>query len=444
VVRVAPGLLVLTLATVAHAQSPVVEIRVAGTHTIASGDTPASALQLALADANGKAWQAAASRLRSRADIKALRLQPAQLDAGIAGILDIEPVPAAPAAAARQATVQVAATAQVTLRLRLNAGDAARRIAALRKDQDASLDVTNAWSQIQQLQARLADQTQRDPRGTTAAALNLKYLAARAYGALARTEPTTVGGRLPSAEGLERARQLAEAAAAISADAPDAHYVFGDLWVEDEKPGPAEAEYRIALAAEPGSALGRTKLAAALRYQDKLPEAIAELRHVLRTDPGFARAHSDLGMILRAQKQLPESIAAYREAIRLDPDLIDAHNGLAVALANNRDLEAAVVEFREIVRIDPDSTIGYYNLAYALADLDRDVESAIALREVIRINPNHYNARFNLGELLRLEGKYDDSARQFREFLRLAPDTPQTRRNISRARQYVEQFEDTP
>ena len=74
--------------------------------------------------------------------------------------------------------------------------------------------------------------------------------------------------------------------------------------------------------------------------------------------------------------------------------------------------------------------------------LDRDVEAAAALREVIRINPNHYNARYNLGELFRLEGKYDEAVTQFREYLRLAPDTPQNRRNITRAKGFIQQFED--
>ena len=375
-----------------------------------------SAGQLALAEAQRKAWQAAVTRLNSRPDVKALRLTPVQLEAFTAAIVEID--------------------------ARFDAADVVRRLAGLRKDQDATYELVALWAQIQRLHQELANQARARASVTqTLTTLGAKLLTARAYAALARTEPTTVGGRIPSIGGRERARQLAEAALALSADVPDPHYVLGDLRVEDEQPVAAEAEYRKALEHDPLSSAGRTRLAAALRLQGNFADAIAELREALRLDPAFARAHSDMGMVLRAQRSLPESIAAYREALRLDPDLIDAHNGLAVALANGGKFEEAVTEFREIVRIDPDSTIGYYNLAYALADLDRDVEAAAALREVVRINPNHYNARFNLGELFRLEGKYDDSARQFREYLRLAPETPQNQRNIKRARGYVDLFE---
>ena len=121
-------------------------------------------------------------------------------------------------------------------------------------------------------------------------------------------------------------------------------------------------------------AIGRTKLAAALRLQGKMSDALVELEEARRIDPTYARAYSDAGMILRAEQKLPEAISAYREAVRLDPDSIDAHNGLAMTLANSGKPEEAVAEFREIIRIDPDSTIGYYNLGHVLADLDRDVE----------------------------------------------------------------------
>jgi tetratricopeptide (TPR) repeat protein len=341
------------------------------------------------------------------------------------------------------------------VRARLDTVVAAERLLGLRRDQDAAFELVNASMGVRALHDQLAEQTAQRPAASgdaaadstraqrrTLTAIAVKQLTARAYAAMARTEPTTVGGRVSSQAGRELAARLAEAAVALAPGSPDVLYLRGDLHVEAEDPENAEAAYRGALAADAPSSAGRTKLAAALRYQGNTTEALAELGEALRIDPTFARAHSDLGMILRSQRKLPEAIAAYREAIRLDADSTDAHNGLAVALATSGRLEDAVAEFREIVRIDPDSTIGYYNLAYALADLDRDVESAAALREVIRINPEHYNARFNLGELFRLEGKYDDSANQFREYLRLAPDTPQNQRNITRARGYIRQFED--
>jgi tetratricopeptide (TPR) repeat protein len=374
--------------------------------------------QQARVDAQFKTWRTMVTQLLARADVKALRLKPIEVEAYTAVILDGEPG------------------------ARVDLADVARRMSTLHKDQDATFDIVETWTGMQQLHQKLAGAAASE-RARLLTALRAKHLAAQASAALARTEESAIGGRAPSDEGRERAKKLADTALALASDSPDVHEVMGDIFIDASEPEDAEDEFRMALMGEDSAAL-RTKLAEALRLQGNFDEAITELRAAIKLDPRYARAHSGLGLALRAQRNLAESTAAYQEAIRLDPDLIDAHNGLAVVLANQGKLNDAVAEFHEIIRIDPDSAIGYYNLSYALADLDRDVESAAALREVVRINPNHYNARFNLGELFRLEGKYDEAVKQFREYLRLAPDLPQNRRNIERAKGYIQKFSSEP
>jgi len=395
--------LVLGLASVPRAQAPA---------------PTGSATQQARVDAQFKAWRTTVTQLLARADVKALRLKPIEVEAYTAVILD-----SAPGA-------------------RVDLADVARRMALLHKDQDATYDIVETWTGMQQLHQKLAGAAGPERAGLITA-VRAKHLAAQASAALARTEESAIGGRAPSDEGRDRAKQLADAALAFAPDSPDVHEVLGDLFIDASEPEDAEDEFRMALMGEDTASL-RTKLGEALRLQGNFDEALTELRAAITLDPRFACAHAGLGLVLRAQRNLSESTAAYQEAIKLDGDLIDAHNGLAVVLANQGKLNDAVAEFREIIRIDPDSAIGYYNLSYALADLDRDVESAAALREVIRINPNHYNARFNLGELFRLEGKYDESVKQFREYLRLAPDLPQNRRNIERAKGYIQKFSSEP
>lgn len=427
-------ILVLCLATYAQAQSSIIAIDVTGEHRMTNGDTADSATQLARVDARRRAWTAAWTQLQSREDVKALKLTPLQVEAFAAVLLELQEQPARTSTTAR-------GPIHVQLRARMDGEAAAQRIALVRKDQDASFDIVEAWTEMQRLHEQLAKETPADQLKTVVA-LEAKHLSARASLALARTEPSPVGGRASSDEGREEAEKLAEEALALAPESPDAHDVMGDLHLDALEPEAAEEHFREARSVDAESSNGRTKLAEALRLQGRFDEAVDELRAALRIDPAFARAHAGLGLALRGQGMNDEAIAAYREAIHHDPDLIDARNGLAVMLAGRGQLEDAVSEFRQIVRIDPDSAIGYYNLAYALADLDRDVESAAALREVIRINPNHYNARYNLGELFRLEAKYDESVKQFREYLRLAPDLPQNRRNIERAKGFVEKFSD--
>jgi len=419
------------------------ELRATGEHRATPADTADAARRFALVDARKKTWQAAISRLQGLADVKALGLRPRQLDAYVAVLLDVE----------ETGTASTRTPVQVHTRAAFDQSETLRRMTALHKDQDAAFHVADIWRRVEPLHDRLAAMTLQRTKASPADATSLlqdqlrlvdtidaSLLTARAVAALARTEHVTVGGRAPSDAGRTRARALVQAAFALREDLADAHVAMGDLLVDARQPDAAEAEFRKALATEPGHTLGRIKLAEAVRLQGRFAEAITELREVLRADPSFVRAHSDLAMVLRAEGDVEAAVAEYQAAIKLDGDWIDARNGLAVAFATSGRLDDALTEFREIIRIDPDSAIGYYNLAFALAEADRDVESAAALREVIRINPEHYNARFNLGELFRLEGKYDDAARQFREYVRLAPDTPQNRRNLERARGYIEKF----
>jgi tetratricopeptide (TPR) repeat protein len=427
--KFAASLFLLFTASSAYAQSPAVEIRATGEHRLAPNETPDTARELALADAEHKTLLKAVASLQTRADVKALRLTPNQLDAYVAALLDIHDPASAPK------FVESRTACRVDVQVRFDVSGTAHRLNRLRKDQDASKQLEDTWNQIQDLEKQLPEQ-----RGQLTA-LRVKWLTTQIVVALARTEEAPIGGRSPTKEGRARARQLADAALALAPDSADAHGAMGDVLVDARELETAEAEYRTALTADSSSSSGHWRLGNALLLQSELTEAEAEFREALRLDGRSVPAHTDLGLTLRSQKKLDAAAAEYHAALALDPDFIEAHNGLAVTLAGQGRMPDAVTEFRQIVRIDPDSAIGYYNLSFALAEMDKDEESADAIREVIRINPNHYNARYNMGELFRLEGKYDESAAQFREYLRLAPDTPQNRRNIGRAKNFIKTFE---
>jgi len=415
-------LFLLIAATSVFAQSPSIDIRATGEHRIVPNDTPETARALALADAEHKILLKAVAQLQDRADVKALRLAPSQLDAYVAALLNIYD------AATPAAFVESRTSCQVNVRMRLDANATAHRLERLRKDQEASSQLEQTWREMQ------------DPT-LTLPARRVKRAVMQIAVALARTEEAPIGGRAPSKEGRTRARQLADAALVLAPDSADAHAAMGDVLIDARELETAEAEYRTALAANPNASSGHWRLGNALLLQSEFTEAEAELREAIRLDGRSVQAHTDLGLTLKSQRKLADAAVEYREALALNPDFVEAHNGLAVTLAGQGRMPDAVTEFREIVRIDPDSAIGYYNLSFALAELDRDEESADAIREVIRINPNHYNARYNMGELFRLEGKYDESAAQFREYLRLAPDTPENRRNIGRAKDFIKTFE---
>ena len=429
----------LSIALAVSAQSVSPDIRVTAEYAATRGDTPETAKQIAVAAAERKALEEAATKLGTFPEVKALQLNSVQVVAYAMGAL--EPVIDATRSSAQSNRTIYLADSVIKM------DDAAvRRFTVLRKDRDATAELIRINKEIEslhhQLETQAASSTFAVDRQKTLTSLHIKMLTARVSAALAKTEEGPNSRRVSTKEGRERARIFADQAIAMDPTSPDAHYAMGDVFVELDKNDLAEAEYRKALLVTKESWRGHAKLANALRLEGKLPDAIAEFHEAIRIDPNIAQVHADLGLTLNTQRQATEAMAEYREAIRLDPDSIDGHNGLAIVLASERRIPAAVEEFQEVIRIDPELVVGHYNAAIALADMERDAESAAELREVVRINPNHYNAHYNLGELLRLEGKYDDAARQFREYLRLAPDnTPAAQRNRQRAAQLVRDYE---
>ena len=125
-------LFLLITATSAFAQSPAIDIQVTGEHRIAPNETPDTARELALADAENKILLKVVAQLQDRADVKALRFTPNQLDAYVAALLNIHE-PAAP-----PAFVESRTSCRVNVRVRLDANGTAHRLERLRKDQEAS------------------------------------------------------------------------------------------------------------------------------------------------------------------------------------------------------------------------------------------------------------------------------------------------------------------
>ena len=100
-------------------------------------------------------------------------------------------------------------------------------MAALRKDQDATDDLVDAWTGMQQLQQQLAmhcrDRTRRRLLTSLQAKLSPRGLGgARADGGERRRRTRADG------EGRPRAKQLADAALTLAPDSPDAHEAMGD------------------------------------------------------------------------------------------------------------------------------------------------------------------------------------------------------------------------
>ena len=114
-------------------------------------------------------------------------------------------------------------------------------------------------------------------------------------------------------------------------------------WTAPKRPWPATAGRS---SYGPDSAQSHYNLAAALRYLNRLEEALACYDRALELKPDYADAHANRGNVLKAQGRLDEAVACYRQAINADPELVYPYSN--VLFCRHFQPDATLAELAEL------------------------------------------------------------------------------------------------
>jgi TolB-like protein/Tfp pilus assembly protein PilF len=109
--------------------------------------------------------------------------------------------------------------------------------------------------------------------------------------------------------------------------------------------------------------------------------ADAEFRRALALNPGSRAVHEDYGFFLTAMGRLDEGLAQSREAAILDPLSVGPAHDMAINALVRGDYEEAATGFRHAIDIDPNWTWGYIKLARTLA-IQKKCKEALAQAEI--------------------------------------------------------------
>ena len=123
----------------------------------------------------------------------------------------------------------------------------------------------------------------------------------------------------------------------------------------DNKSGEAVQPLRESVRLDPGIAVARYHLAAALRATDDLAGAEAELREAIKLAPDSSQVHELLGAMLFKRGALPDATTELRAGVRLQPKDPAAHYNLAQVLDKAGDRKAATEEYRIASTLAPDN-----------------------------------------------------------------------------------------
>jgi tetratricopeptide (TPR) repeat protein len=195
----------------------------------------------------------------------------------------------------------------------------------------------------------------------------------------------------------------------------------------------AVTQFRLAVDADPESAVLRLKLGAALEGAGDAPGALEQYEEALRLDARLAQAHYGMGALLERVGRDDEAIERYTAALAVDSTFGAAHLKLADALRRTDRLERALSHYRRVIELEPatrrrtltgpEVEDGRFGEAMTLVRLERYAEARDSLITAMRIHPNQPAFRHALARVFAAapDDEVRDGARAW-ELVKVLPD----------------------
>ncbi|MFZ0594116.1 MAG: tetratricopeptide repeat protein [Bryobacteraceae bacterium] len=215
---------------------------------------------------------------------------------------------------------------------------------------------------------------------------------------------------------------------AIELDAhwADAHYGLAEVYLQQNKPEDAQAEFRHEQQLDPPDASYKRALTDFNR--GAFEEAEAALVAQTRDDPKNLKARYLLG---RTYQQL--SLSVLDRLLKTDPDSFRAHQLQAETYAYREENGKALAEYRIVEQMRPELP----GLHFAMGDLlwksDDNSQALAQLQQELRINPNHAEANAEIGAILVSEHQPNQAIPYLRKALRLKPDLVMVHEQLGKA-----------
>jgi len=216
---------------------------------------------------------------------------------------------------------------------------------------------------------------------------------------------------------------LEELRAAVRLDARDerARLALADALVQLRRYPDAEAAFRDALTAFPGSGRAHYKLARLYQRQNKTVEALAEYDAASTLTPliGANRVLRAIGALNAAEQNFDAAVRAYSRRVDIHPNDADAHRVLGYLYSRLDRRDEAFAEFAVALWVAPATPDVHVAMSQLHLKSGDYAAAADAARRAITLSPSSKQARYSLGTaLMRLE-QPDEAKAQFDAFERL-------------------------
>ena len=179
-----------------------------------------------------------------------------------------------------------------------------------------------------------------------------------------------------------------------------ANFNLGDLMMNQDNPGAAIPCFRLALQADPRSAIAAGELGAALFAHGDVADAEREFRHALKLDPNYIDARYNLAGVEANDEEWAAAAGDYLQILAVNPQHKNAnlHLGEVLflwgdAMAKQGKFDLAVQHYRDSLTFRPDDAELHSHLGVVLSQLKRWPEAKTEFETVLRIDPSSKDAK---------------------------------------------------
>ena len=201
-------------------------------------------------------------------------------------------------------------------------------------------------------------------------------------------------------------------------------------------------EYKLALNADPNSALLGDGLAQLYFRLGRVQEAVSAAKDQIKRDPNDVDAHTLLGQVYvrslgdaqtpQSQQTLTQAIQEYETIARLKPNDIEAKLLLGELYAANHESAKAEAEFKDAQKIDSNSEEVVLSMAKLYSD-EGDLKQAAAVLAGVPQDDRSAREEFALGQSYDRLKKYKDAAAAYKRSLDQEPDNPEVETALANA-----------
>ena len=244
---------------------------------------------------------------------------------------------------------------------------------------------------------------------------------------------------------------VAKPDAAAGPDRSSAYYHYGlahlyeEMAVNAGRPDyatQAVEEYKLALNADPNSAMLQDGLADLYFRLGRLQDAVNAAKDQVKRDPNDVDAHSLLGQVYvrslgdtqgtQSAQTLQLAIAEYETLSRLKPDDIESKLLLGELYAANHESAKAEAEFKDAQKIDGSSEEVVLSMSKLYSD-EGDTQRAADIIAAVPQDDRTGRMEFALGESYDKLRKPKEAAAAYRRSLDIDPDNPDTETALANA-----------